>query len=64
MFYYLNGRLPYTNGLIVVPDGEVPEGMKKISLKNLYSMFRDTKSRGVVSLSLHFLCPLRIFFGL
>ena len=58
MFYYLNGRLPFTNGLIFVPNGEVSEGMEKINLKNLYSMFRDTKSHGVVSL--HFLCSLGI----
>ena len=25
-FYYLNGRFPLTNGLLIVPDGEVPEG--------------------------------------
>ena len=24
MFYYLNGRLPLTNGLLIVPDGETP----------------------------------------
>ena len=62
MFYYLNGRLPFTNGLIIVPDGEVPEGMEKINLKNLYSMFKNTKSHGVVSL--HFLWSLGIFFRL
>ena len=28
MFYYLNGRLPLTNGLLIVPDGDVPEGKK------------------------------------
>ena len=54
IFYYLNGRLPFTNGLIIVPDGEVPEGMEKINLKNLYSMFRDTKSHGLVSLRFPF----------
>ena len=62
MFYYLNGRLPFTNGLIIVPDGEVPETMQKIKPKNLYRMFGDTKSYGVVSL--HFLCSPGIFFGL
>ena len=24
MFYYLNGRLPLTNGLLIVPDEETP----------------------------------------
>ena len=62
MFYYLNGRLPFTSGLIIVPNGEVPEGMEKINLKNLYTMFKNTKSHGIVSL--HFLCWLEIFLGL
>ena len=60
-FYYLSGRCTFTNGLIIVPDGEVPEGMERINLKNLYSMFKNTKSHGVGSL--HFLCSLGIFFG-
>ena len=34
MFYYHNGRLPFTNALIIEPNGEVPEGMEKINLKN------------------------------
>ena len=33
MFYYLNGRFPLTNGLLIVPDGEVPQGKEKINLK-------------------------------
>ena len=36
--------------------------MEKINLKKLYSIFRDTKSHGVVSL--HFLCSVGIFFCL
>ena len=43
-------------------DGEVPDVMEKINLKNLYKLFKDTKSHGIVSL--HFLCSLGIFFGL
>ena len=62
MFYYLNGRLPFTSGLIIVPDGEVPDSMEKINLKNLYSVFKNRKSHELVSL--HFLCSLRAFFGL
>ena len=62
LFYYLNGRLPLTNGLLIVPDGEVPDGEEKINLKNLYEMFKDTPSHGLVSL--HFLSALGIFFGL
>ena len=34
IFYYLNGRFPLTNGLLIVPDGEVPEG-KKNKLKTI-----------------------------
>ena len=32
-FYYLNGRFPLTNGLLIVPDGEMPQGKEKINLK-------------------------------
>ena len=61
MFYYLNGRFPLTNGLLIVPDGEVPEGREKINLKQLYEMFKDTNSHGLVSLQ--FLCADGIFLG-
>ena len=27
MFYYINGRLPYTNGYLFVPHGETPPGI-------------------------------------
>ena len=49
LFYHNNGRLPLTNGLLIVPDGEVPEGEEKINLNNLYEMFQSTKSHGLVS---------------
>ena len=61
MFYYYNGRLPLTNGLLPVPDGGTPFDSEKISLKTLYEMFKDTKSHGVISLQ--FLSTLNIFFG-
>ena len=35
MFYYLNGRFPLTNGLLNVPDGEVPKGGENVNLKQL-----------------------------
>ena len=41
MFCYFNGRLPLTNGLLIVPDGETPDGTEKINLKLLYQMFKD-----------------------
>ena len=39
----------------------MPEGEEEINLKQLYEMFKDTISYGLVSLQ--FLCALRIFFG-
>ena len=61
LLYHNNGRLSVTNGLFIVPDGEVPEGEEKINLKNLFEMFRYTKSHGLVYLQ--FLGVLGIFFG-
>ena len=61
MFYYLNGRFPFTNDLLIVPNCEVAEGEEKINLKQLYEMFNDTNSHGLVYLQ--FLCALVIFFG-
>ena len=62
MFYHFNGRLPLTNGLLIIPDGKVPEGAEKINLKLLYEMFKDTQSHGLFSIQ--FLSVLGIFFGL
>ena len=62
MFYYFKGRLPLTNGLLIDPDGEAPEGREKINLKLLCKMFKDTESHGLVSIQ--FLCVLGIFFAL
>ena len=53
--------LPLTNGLLIVPDGEVPDGEEEINLKNLYEMFKDTPSHGLASFP--FLSALGIFFG-
>ena len=50
LFYHNNGRLPLTNGLFIVPDGEVPQGEEEINLKNLYERFPYTKSPGLVSM--------------
>ena len=61
MFYYFNGRLSLTNGLLPVPGGETPEGSEKISLETWYEIFNDTKSHGLVSLQ--FLSAFNIFFG-
>lgn len=61
LFYYLNGRLPPTNGLLPIPNRETPDGSKKISIKTLYEMLKDTKPHGLVSLQ--FLSLLNIYFG-
>ena len=53
LFYYLNGRLPLTNDLLPIPDGEAPDGSEKVSLKILYKMFKDTKSHGLVSIQFY-----------
>ena len=50
MFYYFNGRLSLTNGLLIVPDGEVSEVTEKINLKLLYEMLKDTQSYGLTSI--------------
>ena len=60
MFYYYNGRLPLTNRLLPVPDGETPPSSEKISIKTLYEMFKDAKSHGLFSLQ--FLSTLNFFF--
>lgn len=61
LFYYLNGRLPPTNGLLPIPNRETPDGSEKISIKTLYEMLKDTKPHGLVSLQ--FLSLLNIYFG-
>ena len=62
LFYRNNGRLPLTNGLLVVPNGSVPKGEEKINLKRPYEMSRDTHSHGLVD-SIQFLGVLGILFG-
>ena len=62
MFYYFNGRLPLSNGLLIVPDGETAEGTEKINLKLFCEMFKETNSHRLVSIQ--FLSVLGIFFGL
>ena len=39
LFYDNTGRLPLTNGLMILPDGEVPEREKKVNFKSLYKLF-------------------------
>ena len=45
MFYYINGRLPYTDNHLFVPDGETPPGIigGKLRLKELFVKFFRSK---------------------
>ena len=49
-FYQLMGRLPLSNGLLVIPDGDSPPGEDRVNMKSLYEMFKHTNSHGLVSL--------------
>ena len=49
-FYQLTDRLPLSNGLLVIPDGDPPPGEKRVNMKSLYDMFKHTNSHGLVSL--------------
>ena len=62
MFYYLNGRLPYTDGHLLVPDGEISPGIQgeKLSLKELFAKFFHTKPCSLVSAA--FLAAILLFF--
>ena len=48
-FYTATGRLPTFNKLLVVPDGEAQLGENKINMKQLYDLFKNTNSHGLVS---------------
>ena len=62
MFYYINGRLPYTGDHLFVPDGETPPGIigEKLSLKELFVKFFRSKSNGLASSP--FLVAFLLFF--
>ena len=49
-FYMATGRLQTFNGLLVVLDGEAQPGENKINMKQLYDLFKNTDSHGLVSL--------------
>ena len=49
-FYTAAGRLPIFNELLVVPDGDAQPGENKINMKQLYDLFKNTDSHGLVSL--------------
>ena len=39
-----------SNGQLVVPDGDALPGENKRNMKQLYELFRNTNSHGIVSL--------------
>ena len=49
-FYMFTGRLPLSNELLVMPDEDAPPKENKVNMKQLYEVFKNTKSHGVVSL--------------
>ena len=49
-FYTLTGRLPLSNELLVIPDREALPGESEVNITQLYELFKNTKSHGLVSL--------------
>ena len=49
VFYYINGRLPYTDRHLFVPDREILQEIQgeKLSLKELFAKIFRTKSNGL-----------------
>ena len=46
---FYTGILPLSNSLLVVPDGDVPPD-EKVNMRQLYDLYKNTKSVGLVSL--------------
>lgn len=45
LFYYINGRFPFTAGHLYVPDGVKPDvNVKKLKIKEIYKTFRVSNS--------------------
>ena len=47
----MTGRLPLSDSLLVILDGDPPPGEDKVNMKILYEMFKHTNSHGLVSLT-------------
>ena len=47
-FYTMTGRLPLSNSLLVVPDEDAPPD-EKVNMRQLYDLYKNTKSHGLVS---------------
>ena len=60
-FYQLTGRLPLSNSLLVISDGDPPPGEDRVNMKNLYEMFNHTNFQGLVSLP--FLDLIQYYLG-
>ena len=63
IFYYINGRLLYMDGLLFVPDVETPFEIieEKLTLKELFAKIFRTDSNGLVLSP--FLVTLLLFFA-
>ena len=59
-FYAMTGRLPLSNSLLVVPDGDAPPD-EKVNMRQLYDLYKNAKSHGIVSLP--FLELLHYYLG-
>ena len=60
MFYYFNGRLHLPTDFCRRQMAKHQRDLKKISMRTLYELFKDTKSHGLVSLQ--FLSVLKLFW--
>ena len=63
IFYYINGRLPYTVGHLFISDDKTSAKIigEKLNLKELFAKFFRTSSSGFVSSP--FLAALLLFFS-
>ena len=43
------GRIPLSNSLLVVPDGDAPPD-EKVNMRQLYNLYKNTESHGLVTL--------------
>ena len=59
-FYHTTGRLPLSNELLIVPDGDAPAEEDRANMKSLYDMFRHKYLHGLVSLP--FLGAIHYYF--
>ena len=48
-FYLLTGRLPLSNSLLVVLDGDAPPE-EELNIRHFYDLFKNTNSHRIVSL--------------